>query len=412
MYNILIGQSGGPTAVINASLSGVVSRALEKKDEIDKVYGMVHGIEGFLDGNYIDFEAELEDDDLEKLKVTPAAYLGSCRFKLSNNFEDEVYQVLFAKFAVLNIGAVFYIGGNDSMDTVDKLSRYGEKIGSSIRFIGIPKTIDNDLMYTDHTPGFGSAAKYVAATVKDIIWDCGVYKHPSVTIVEIMGRHAGWLTAAAMLARTEEEKNPMLIYLPEHAFNVTEFVESVKEAITKTNYVVVCVSEGIADKEGKFICEYGVQAGVDKFGHKMLTGCGKILENIVKNEIGCKCRSIELNLPQRCSAYMTSNTDVMEAFNAGSYGVDAALKGETAKMVGFKRYGEGYNIEYVLVDAGSVCNQEKKFPDEWIVNEGRDIAPKFLQYVLPLVKGENTTRFSEGVPEYVKPIYLKKKQYN
>ena len=291
--NLLVGQSGGPTAVINGSLYGVVSEGLKKTDEIGHVYGMVNGIEGFLNDNYMDMKSLEETNELELLRTTPGAFLGSCRYKLPEELDNEVYPTLFQKFEALDIGYFFYIGGNDSMDTVSKLSRYAEKVDSSIRFIGVPKTIDNDLVETDHTPGFGSAAKYVATTVREIATDASVYDNKkSVTIVEIMGRHAGWLTAASVLARKFEGDNPVLIYLPEVAFDQDAFVAKVEEALKTTPNLVVCISEGINDGKGTFICEFASEVGTDNFGHKMLTGSGKYLENLVKAKLGVKVRSI------------------------------------------------------------------------------------------------------------------------
>lgn len=405
MYNILVGQSGGPTAVINSSLYGVIKEALDTPDQIDTVYGMVNGIEGFLGGKTIDLTQYGKEHDLSLLKTTPASFLGSCRYKLPEDLEAEVYPVIFSKFQEMSIGAVFYIGGNDSMDTVSKLSRYAEKVGSDIRFMGVPKTIDNDLILTDHTPGYGSTAKHVAATVKEIILDAGVYEHPVVTIVELMGRNAGWVTAAGALARTDYDRNPMLIYLPEADFEPAAFIEDVKQALKGQNSVVVCVSEGISDKNGKFICEYGADAGVDGFGHKMLTGCGKVLEQMVKKEIGCKCRSIEINLPQRCSAIIASLTDIEEAQSAGSFAVKKALEGCTGQMITFVR-GEGeYTMTCGMEDVNKICNQEKKFPAEWITKNGTDVASQFLDYVKPLIRGESKVPFVDGVPQYLKPAY-------
>ena len=301
--NVIVGQSGGPTAVINASLYGVVYEALNREDACGTVYGMINGIEGFLNDQIMDMEPLERSGELELIKTTPGSYLGSCRYKLPEDLGDEVYPKLFEKFEQYGIGYFFYIGGNDSMDTVSKLSRYAEKTGSDIRFMGIPKTIDNDLVRTDHTPGFGSAAKYVSSTVREIAIDASVYDNKkSVTIVEIMGRHAGWLTAASVLARKFEGDNPVLIYLPETAFDPEKFISDVKEALEKVPNLVVCISEGINDGNGTFICELASDVGVDNFGHKMLTGSGKYLENLVKEKIGVKVRSIELNVCQRCSS--------------------------------------------------------------------------------------------------------------
>ena len=406
--NLIVGQSGGPTAVINSSLYGVVSEGLSHPDTIEHVYGMVNGIEGFLNDRVLDFEEALPGEKLEYLTHTPGAYLGSCRYKLPESLEDPVYPALFRKFEELNIGWFFYIGGNDSMDTVSKLSRVALLKKSDIRFIGVPKTIDNDLVMTDHTPGYGSTAKYVASTLKEIILDATCYAHPSVTIVELMGRHAGWVTAASVLARTEYSRNPYLIYMPEHAFDMEEFKKSLKAALEQETAVVVCVSEGIADKDGRFICEYADAASVDGFGHKMLTGCGKYLENYVKAEFGIKCRSIELNLPQRCSSLLASATDIDEAEKAGKAAVVAALDGETGKMITFVRDDtNGYEINYGLADVNDICNKEKKFPAEWITAEGTDISDEYIKYVRPLIQGTNIAEYSDGVPVHLKPAYYR-----
>ena len=387
MNNLIVGQSGGPTAVINSSLYGVVSEGL-RQSSIGTVYGMVNGIEGFLAGRVLNFEEALPGEELEKLKTTPGAYLGSCRYKLPESLEDPVYPLLFQKFEELGIGYFFYIGGNDSMDTVSKLSRYAEKSGSTIRILGEPKTIDNDLVLTDHTPGFGSAARYVASTVREIVIDANVYETKSVTIVEIMGRHAGWLTAASALARKHSEDNPLLIYLPETAFDQEAFLAKVEACFEKNPNVIVCVSEGIHDKKGTFICEYDNSVGTDTFGHKMLAGCGKYLENLVRNRLGVKARSVELNVSQRCSASMMSATDQKEAIMAGAFGVRAALKGETGKMISYVRTSNlPYGITLGLEDVNKICNQEKTVPLEWISEDGSDVTEEFYTYALPLIQG-------------------------
>ncbi len=400
--NLIVGQSGGPTAVINSSLYGVVSEALSQPS-IGKVYGMVNGIEGFLRGTILDFEESLFTADLEKLKTTPGAYLGSCRYKLPEDLEDPVYPLLFQKFEELNIGYFFYIGGNDSMDTVSKLSRYAEKINSDIRVIGEPKTIDNDLVMTDHTPGFGSAARYVASTVREIVIDANVYETKSVTIVEIMGRHAGWLTAASALARKSVGDNPLLIYLPETAFDEEAFLEKVNNCFEKNPNVIVCVSEGIHDKDGTFICEYDNSVGTDTFGHKMLAGCGKYLENLVRNRLGVKARSVELNVSQRCSASMMSATDQKEAVLAGQFGVRESLKGATGKMVSYIRTSDlPYRITLGLEDVNLICNQEKTVPLEWISKDGSDVTDAFLTYALPLIQGAVEIPLgTDGLPDFL-----------
>ena len=398
--NVIVGQSGGPTAVINASLYGVVYEALNREDACGTVYGMINGIEGFLSGKVIDMEPLERSGGLELIKTTPGAYLGSCRYKLPEDLTDEVYPRLFGKFEEYGIGYFFYIGGNDSMDTVSKLSRYAEQTGSGIRFIGIPKTIDNDLVHTDHTPGYGSAAKYVASTVREIALDASVYDNKqSVTIVEIMGRHAGWLTAAGALARKFEGDNPLLIYLPETAFDTEKFLDDVRAALRKVSNVVVCISEGINDGKGTFVCELASSVGVDTFGHKMLTGSGKYLENLVKEKIGVKVRSVELNVSQRCSSSMLSGTDQKEAIASGAYGVKCAIEGETGKMIAFRRLpGDEYRVDYVTEDVNAICNQEKTVPAEWITEGGSDVAGEFIDYAGPLILGEVKIPVKDGLP--------------
>lgn len=401
LVNIAVGQSGGPTTVINASLYGVIKEACDNNDKIDKIYGMINGIEGFIEGKVIDIIGEVSEEEIELLKHTPAAYLGSCRYKLPESMEDSIYRIIFEKFDKLNIKYFIYIGGNDSMDTVHKLSVYAKMTNSPVRIIGVPKTIDNDLTKTDHSPGYGSAAKYVATTVRDIVMDANVYDTHSVTIVELMGRHAGWITAASVLARKYKGDNPVLIYLPEVAFDVKKFVQRVKLELNKKHNVIVCVSEGIKNSEGKFICEYSSEAGVDTFGHKMLTGCGKYLENVIKEELGVKVRSVELNVNQRCKAALASMTDIEEAIMAGRNGVKAGLNGETGKMIAMKREDtEEYSIVYETVDCSEVCNQEKVVPREWISEDGTDILQGFIDYVLPLIQGESLTPIENGLPKY------------
>ena len=400
--NVIVGQSGGPTAVINASLYGVVYEALMQKEQIGTVYGMINGIEGFLADTIMNMNSVEQSGELELIKTTPGSFLGSCRYKLPEDLKDDVYPLLFKKFEEYSIGYFLYIGGNDSMDTVSKLSRYAAISGSEICFIGIPKTIDNDLVLTDHTPGFGSAAKYVASTVREIAIDASVYDNKkSVTIVEIMGRHAGWLTAASVLARKFENDNPVLIYLPESAFNTDTFIEDVKKALEHTSNLVVCVSEGINDGNGTFICELASDVGVDTFGHKMLTGSGKYLENLVKEKLGVKVRSIELNVNQRCSSSMISATDQEEAIQAGISGVHFALDGITGKMIAFHRTeGADYSINYVPEDVNLICNQEKTVPPEWITGNGSDIGQAFIDYALPLIQGIVNVPEENGLPKF------------
>ncbi len=400
--NLIVGQSGGPTAVINGSLFGVVTTALSHTDEIENVYGMINGIEGFLKDQYMDMKPLSKNGELDLIRTTPGSYLGSCRFKLPEDLTDEIYQILFEKLNNLNIGYFLYIGGNDSMDTAAKLSKYAAQHHSEICFIGIPKTIDNDLVHTDHTPGFGSAAKYVASMVREISIDASVYDNKkSVTIVEIMGRHAGWLTAASALARKFENDNPVLIYLPEYAFNQDEFLTKVKSALESKSNLVVCISEGIHDEKGTFICEYDNSVGVDNFGHKMLTGSGKYLENLVKRELNVKVRSVELNVCQRCSSEYLSATDLSEAILAGSTGVSAALNGQTGVMVTFERTSSSpYSLSYSTADVTNICNDEKPVPQEWITKDGSDVSQDFITYAKPLIQGNVELPMVDGLPAF------------
>ena len=403
-HNLLVGQSGGPTAVINGSLYGVVSEGLANP-EIDNVIGMINGIEGFLADHTMDMAPLKENGELERIRTTPGSYLGSCRYKLPENLSDPVYPELFQKFTEKEISYFFYIGGNDSMDTVSKLSRYAAQIGSDIRIIGEPKTIDNDLVHTDHTPGYGSAARYVASTVREITTDANVYEKKSVTIVEIMGRHAGWLTAASALARKYVNDNPLLIYLPETAFDQEAFLHAVEKSFEKNCNVVVCVSEGIHDASGTFICEYDSSVDTDTFGHKMLAGCGKYLENLVRSRLGVKARSVELNVCQRCSVSMMSAIDQKEAISAGTFGVQAALNGETGKMVSFiriKTADGSYSMECGLEDVNEICNEEKTVPQEWICKDGSDVTEDFINYARPLIQGAVDIPYGEdGLPDFV-----------
>ena len=400
--NIIVGQSGGPTAVINSSLAGVYKNAIERG--FDKVYGMLHGIQGLLDEQYIDLSTQIHSElDIELLKRTPSAFLGSCRYKLPEIHEDKaIYEKIFEILNKLDIYAFIYIGGNDSMDTADKLSRWAANNHKDISFIGVPKTIDNDLPVTDHTPGYGSAARYVASTVREIVLDASVYQQPAVTIVELMGRHAGWVTAASSLARKFEGDNPLLIYVPEAPFDMESFFTDLENALSKSTAVVVCVSEGIRDASGKFICEYSTEAQLDTFGHKMLTGCGKLLESYVRNRFGVKVRSVELNVNQRCSSLLASLTDINEADMAGRTAVKCALEGVTGKMITFNRTDNNeYSLKYGLVDVCDVCNKEKPFPAEWITGNNNDISPEFAKYALPLIKGVPEHVFEDGVPKYL-----------
>ncbi len=397
--NIAVAQSGGPTCAINASLVGVFSEAL-KNPQIDAVFGSINGIEGIIKDNLINLRTIIKtNEDMELLKQTPSTVLGSCRYKLPN-FEDdsEVYDKIISCFKKHNIKAFFYIGGNDSMDTVDKLSKYTESKGIDVKIIGIPKTIDNDLCGTDHTPGFGSAAKYTATTVQEIIRDSSVYSIESVTIIEIMGRHAGWLTASTCVLRTNGETAPHLIYLPEVEFSGEKFIADVKREQAKHKAVIVAVSEGIELEGDEF--RNGV---VDNFGHKYLSGVGKQLENLVRDKIGCKVRSIELNVMQRCSSHICSKTDIDEAVLIAAKAVTTAINGETGKMMRFRRVSDvPYSVAIETIPASEVANKEKMFPKEWITADGADVNEYAYKYFLPLIQGEMVTEKKNGLPVHFK----------
>ena len=399
--NILVGQSGGPTAAINSSLYGVIAESLQAGAQIDTVYGMSNGISGFLKDQVITL-SDLTEDKLSLLPTTPGAYLGSCRYKLPEDLTDPVYETLWEKFEKWQIGYVLYIGGNDSMDTVSKLSRYAAAIDSDIRFIGVPKTIDNDLINTDHTPGFGSAAKFVASMVRQMVMDCEVYQTKAVTIIEVMGRAAGWLTGASALARKYDGDNPVLIYLPEVDFSPEKMIADIEELLKQKNALVICVSEGIHDADGKLICEYGGDSGLDVFGHKNLTGCGKVLEEMIRTKLGIKVRSVELNITQRCCATEASLADIQEAENCGREGVKLALSGATGLMVSMKREeGREYQISYPGTDVHAVCNQERLVPLEWINPAGNDITEAFIKYAKPLIQGESRPPMEDGLPKFL-----------
>ena len=403
MKNLIVGQSGGPTAVINGSLYGVVKEAVAHKDEIGKVYGMVNGIEGFLKETLFDLGEFAKTEEFELLKTTPSSFLSSCRFKLPDSLEDEVYARIFSLFEKYEIGYFFYIGGNDSMDTVSKLSRYAVNNNiEGITFIGVPKTVDNDLVITDHTPGFGSAAKFVATEVREISVDASVYDNKkTLTIVEVMGRHAGWLTAASALARNEHLNNPVLIYLPEKNFSIDKFVADVNKAFEKQNTVVACVSEGIHDENGKLICEYGGEVEADSFGHKKLAGTAKVLENLVADKFSVKTRSVELSVMQRASSILLSNTDLSEAICAGETGVKKALEGVTGMMIGFVRSDDPeYHIDFVPMDVNKICNEEKPVPAEWITEDENDVTDDVLKYMLPIIQGDVNVPKENGLPRF------------
>lgn len=402
--NVIVGQSGGPTAVINASLYGVVYEALMQKEQIGTVYGMINGIEGFLADTIMNMNSVEQSGELELIKTTPGSFLGSCRYKLPEDLKDDVYPLLFKKFEEYSIGYFFYIGGNDSMDTVSKLSRYAAISGSEICFIGIPKTIDNDLVLTDHTPGFGSAAKYVASTVREIAIDASVYDNKkSVTIVEIMGRHAGWLTAAAALSRGEDCEGPDMIYLPEADFDMDDFMARVKKLSEEKSSVVIAVSEGIKLADGRFVCELGSASDyVDAFGHKQLSGCAVVLTNKIQSELGLKSRAIEYSTLQRAATHLASLTDINEAFTVGYLACKAADEGKTGMMVTIEVVNrDPYEVAYNIYDIHAIANVERPVPAEWIVNNGTDVSEEYVKYARPLIMGELTPMMVEGLPRHL-----------
>ncbi len=406
MKNCIVAQSGGPTAAINASLAGVIQGVLHHK-EYDHIYGSINGIIGILEERFLDLTERFQaKETLEQLKVSPAMYLGSCRYKLPNPKEDiTAFEKIFKFFEKMEIAAFFYIGGNDSMDTVDKLSAYAAEIQSNVRIIGIPKTIDNDLCITDHTPGFGSAAKYVASSLLEIYHDTVIYYVKSVTIVEIMGRDAGWLTAASALARNEYSVAPHFIYLPEAAFDTEVFLKDVRNLLEKYNNVIIAVSEGIRDKNGNYIS--ASRKTTDNFGHSQLSGAGKTLEYLIQDRLNVKVRSIELNVLQRCSSHIASRTDLEESFCQGQHGVTLAAEGKTGLMVTIKRESnEPYQVSYGASPVCEIANKVKSVPPEFITPQGNDVTPEMISYLKPLIQGEPEITFSQGIPCYLPVSHL------
>lgn len=403
--NVIVGQSGGPTAAINSSLAGVYRTAKDRGAK--KVYGMLHGIEGFMEEKYVDLSEHIKNDlDVELLKRTPAAFLGSCRYKLPEIHEDKsIYEKIFQILDKLEIECFIYIGGNDSMDTIKKLSDYSILTGHPTKFIGVPKTIDNDLALTDHTPGFGSAAKYIGTSVKEIIRDgfCLVYDKGLVTVVEIMGRNAGWLTGAAALAQGEDCTGPDMIYLPELPFDVDKFLARVKELLKKKTSIVVAVSEGIKTKDGKYVCELGNSVDfVDAFGHKQLTGTASYLSGLVANEIGCKTRSVELSTLQRAASHLASRVDILEAYQVGGAAVKSADEGDTGKMVVLERISDDpYQCGTEVKDVHKIANDEKVVPRDWVNKEGTYVTDEFISYVRPLIQGDVSPVMVDGIPRHL-----------
>lgn len=410
--NVIVGQSGGPTAVINSSLAGVYRTAIDRGAR--KVYGMLFGIQGLLDEQYVDLSRHIKNDlDIEILKRTPSAFLGTCRFKLPEIHENqEIFVKIFEILDKLNIECFIYIGGNDSMDTIKKLSDYAILTGQPQKFVGVPKTIDNDLALTDHTPGYGSAAKYIATSTKEVIRD-GLgfsYKKKLVTIIEIMGRNAGWLTGASALSRGEDCDGPDLIYLPEIPFEIDKFIARCAKLLEKKDVVVVAVSEGIRTKDGKYVNELSDSvAYVDAFGHRQLTGAATYLANEVRREIGCKTRAVEFSTLQRSAAHMASRVDVNEAFMVGGAAVKAADEGDSGRMVVIDRVSDDpYQCATGIYDVHKIANGEKLVPREWINRDGTYVTEAFIDYVRPLIQGDSPSVMVDGIPRHLYMVKDKK----
>ena len=407
--NVLVGQSGGPTAAINASLAGVFDTA---RDLGAHVLGMRYGIEGFLNGRILHLDRTLGDPmDIELLQRTPSSFLGSCRFKLPDLDADPAfYEDAFAKFEAAQVGAVLYIGGNDSMDTINKLSQWGTEHGTDIRFIGIPKTIDNDLVATDHTPGYGSAAKFIATTMREITRDSSVYDLKSVTFVEIMGRDAGWLTGSACLAGTQGNPCPDLVLLPEVTLNQEALLDRLSLLLERKNTVVVAVSEGVRHRDGTLLCDAGAEAAdgtrLDAFGHvASLSGTGRYLASTTRAALGCKTRAIELSTLQRCASHVASATDLAEAYALGGAGVLAAGDGMTGVMSAIKRiFDKPYLYDTTLTPIADVANKERKVPREFISLDGMGVTAAFERYARPLIEGEISSTYQGGVPHHITPL--------
>lgn len=403
--NVIVGQSGGPTAVINSSLAGVFKTAMERG--YNKVYGMRYGILGFLDEQYIDLSDYIKNElDLELLRKTPSCFLGSCRFKLPGIHEDiELYKKIFSLLDKLEIEIFIYIGGNDSMDTIKKLSDYALLTGAKQRFVGCPKTIDNDLAITDHTPGFGSAAKYIATSTKEVITDAlsFSYKKKNVTIMEIMGRNAGWLVGSAALSRQEDCPGPDLIYLPEVDFDMDKFMDKVEGLLERKDVVVIAVSEGVKTADGTYVSELSAGSNsTDAFGHIQLTGTAAYLANLVNEKLGVKTRAVELSSLQRSAAHLSSKIDVDEAFAVGGATVKAADEGSSGVMVVIERVSDDpYQSTTNVYDVHRIANGEKFVPREWINEEGDYVTEEFVDYVIPLIKGSSPPIMVEGLPRHL-----------
>lgn len=404
MNNLLVAQSGGPTVAINATLVGVLQGA-KTNIKVDKIYGAINGIQGILNENFIDLNRIIKNtDDMELLSNTPSSALGSCRFKLDDFHKNkEQYENIIKIFKKFEISYFIYIGGNDSMDTVYKLSEYCKLQGiDDIKIMGAPKTIDNDLAEIDHCPGFGSAAKYIATTFCELERDISVYDTQSVTIVEVMGRNAGWLTASSALSRLGGAIGPSLIYLCETVFDNDKFIKDVRLKLKETGSIIVAVSEGVKDKNGNYISEQMQSGNVDVFGHKYIAGAGRMLENLVRENIGCKVRSIELNLMQRCSSHLASATDLYESKMLGMKAFQCAIDDISGQMASIKRKCDNpYSIEYTSVPIDKIANKEKVVPTEYINSDGNDVTKKMIEYLKPLIKGEINIQYENGIPKHL-----------
>ena len=412
--NAIIGQSGGPTAAINATLSGVIRGALQNEN-IDIIYGMCNGIVGLLSGNtkiLNDFFAK--EENLRLLENTPAAALGSCRVRLpdlldvsdlkDNTENKDIYETIFRILAEKNIKYFFYIGGNDSMDTVKKLSSYADKNEIDVKIVGVPKTIDNDLSGTDHSPGYGSAAKYIASTIQELSLDNAVYAQKSALIVEIMGRDAGWLTASAALPRLCGAKNNAadLVYLPEVAFDNERFIADIEKQFEKKSNIVVAVSEGVKYANGVYVCEKCEKLDTDIFGHANLSGTANILKRLVRKRLNCKVRAVELNTSQRCAAHMSSLCDITEAIEIGKRAAETAVAGKSGVMMTFNRIStKPYKTEIRYESIKNIANTVGKVPEKYITPEKNNVTDECLEYILPLILGEPDIIYKNGLPLYL-----------
>ncbi len=404
MKNVIVGQSGGPTAVINASLLGVYRQA--KKLGANKIYGMCHGVQGLLKEDMVDLSNHLNtQENMQLLRQTPSAFLGACRFKLPKaELGSEIYQDIFDILGKWHIDVFVYIGGNDSMDTIDKLSTYGKIIGSKICFVGVPKTVDNDLALTHHTPGYGSACKYIATTVKEIVCDCLVYEEQVVSVVEMSGRDSGWLTASATLSQGDDCEGVALTLLSELPFDEQHFLNKVGELLNTGRSFVIAVAEGVKDKKGKYLCELGNNLLFDdEFGHTRLTGACRYIARLITKTFGCRTKAMELSFMQRSAGHCLSKTDVEEAVRIGAEAMDIAFSGQSGKVPIFQlAEQDSYRCDIVTVDACLVANAVKHFPLEWYDAENYQILPQFATYALPLIQGEMDIIYHNGLPRHLK----------